>query len=81
MSNYYDELRTNYSNRPTEEKLAALRSEMTFPISSIRGYVELIKRNVIDGSEVQNLPEDFEHWIIKIEEHGEKLQTLLEILS
>ncbi len=76
----YKQLKKDSHQYSSQEKLAILRSEMIAPISTIRGYARLLKKE-IDSNASNCVLSNHKNYINNISSAGDELHELLEILT
>lgn len=75
-----DEQLRSFRNADPVRKLAILRSEMRTPITTIRGFVAVMKKYVPLETGGQ-MPPDFPLWLEAISESADQLDKVLSILT
>lgn len=75
----FDELKELYRNKTSSQKLAALRNQISTPLSIVRGYSELLKR--IDLNDPSTFGDDFGIWVKKISKAGEDIREIVDALT
>jgi hypothetical protein len=65
-----------FKNAPSTQQLVILRDEIVTPVSTIRGYVALMKKT----AQTEIMPADFDEYIDNIAQAADKIWELLNAL-